>query len=518
MTDKIETTYDDIPYIGKTFCFTHPDALATAARLMGLDSPSPDQCRVLELGCGDGRNLIPMAESLPDSTFVGIDLGRTHIESGQQFIQELGLQNIELRQMDIADVDPDFGQFDYIICHGVYSWIPSTVQERILDVCRQHLTSHGVAFISYNTFPGWHMRRMIRDMTAFHVDAAAEPVQRVQQARELLTVLLNGMAGQNDAYSHLLKSEMQRALHAEQHYFFHEHLEEFNQPLYHHEFVRRAADHQMQYLCDAEIRLMLPVLAAPEFEQLLQTLARDRTGRSQYSDFLTNRAFRKTLLCRDGLPVHTQPVAGQLPPFYVRSLARPVSPQCSIHDGSEIAFKVADGSGISVSQPLVKAAFLHLSEIAPASVTVEELLKQSRKLLHLPPSTPHERHLDTEMLGTWLLSGHATSPTSAIEFSCVPSRFVAAVSEFPVTTSLVRLQVNKKISVASRKHQSEAVDAVHAHVLAMLDGTNDLASVTTAVSELRRQQEIALPEGVADDAELAAGCLRNLARAGLLIA
>ena len=98
-----------------------------------------NRCRVLELGCTDGGNLLPMAATLPRSSFLGIDLSGRQIAAGQKMIERLGLENVELRQMDIADVGEDFGTFDYIICHGVYSWVPPPVQDKILEICARRL-------------------------------------------------------------------------------------------------------------------------------------------------------------------------------------------------------------------------------------------------------------------------------------------------------------------------------------------------------------------------------------------
>jgi tRNA G46 methylase TrmB len=75
---------------------THPDRLATLATLFGLRPAPPQRCRVLELGCGDGGNLIPMALALPDASFVGVDAAPKAIARGQGVVAELGLANVTL--------------------------------------------------------------------------------------------------------------------------------------------------------------------------------------------------------------------------------------------------------------------------------------------------------------------------------------------------------------------------------------------------------------------------------------
>src|SRR5437868_15404402 len=148
------TSYDEVPYPSLPYPYPHPDHPAVVATLLGLSPARPDRCRVLELGCAGGGNLIPMAYTYPESTFLGIDLSVEQIRQGEELREALGLANIELRAMSILDVDDRFGTFDYIICHGVYSWVPEAVQDKILEVCARHLAPEGIGFVSYNTFPG----------------------------------------------------------------------------------------------------------------------------------------------------------------------------------------------------------------------------------------------------------------------------------------------------------------------------------------------------------------------------
>ena len=103
------------------FLQTHPDQLAAVATLFGMRPQPPDRCRVLELGCAGGGNLIPMALALPESRFLGIDLSRRQISTGQALVRKLGLRNIGLQPLSVLDLDSRFGRFDYIICHGIYS-------------------------------------------------------------------------------------------------------------------------------------------------------------------------------------------------------------------------------------------------------------------------------------------------------------------------------------------------------------------------------------------------------------
>src|SRR5262249_12745352 len=163
------TTYDQVPYDARPRYATHPDCLATLAVLLGMKPAPVDRCRVLEVGCATGGNLIPLAQALPQSTFVGFDLAPRQIEQGRRVAAAAGLGNIDLRPVGILDVDQSVGQFDYILCHGVYSWVGPDVRDAILRLCRDRLAPQGVAYVSYNTYPGWHLRAPIRDLMRYHV-------------------------------------------------------------------------------------------------------------------------------------------------------------------------------------------------------------------------------------------------------------------------------------------------------------------------------------------------------------
>ena len=181
------TGYDRVPYPGHPFAQTHPDRLATVATLFGLRPAPPDACRVLELGCGDGGNLVPMAYGLPGTTFSGIDLAGRAIERARRLASALGLDNVRFEH---ADLTAARGEFDYVIAHGVYSWIEPTARDALLAACRRHLAPGGVAYISYDVLPGGHLREITRQMLRWHLRDVDEPEQRIAQARALLGAIV----------------------------------------------------------------------------------------------------------------------------------------------------------------------------------------------------------------------------------------------------------------------------------------------------------------------------------------
>src|SRR5262245_50106759 len=151
-------SYNVLPYRSKPFPLSAPSRLAALATLFGLAAPAVSEARVLELGCASGGNIIPHALRFPAARFRGVDLTERHVRDAQARIGALELKNISIEQGDISALDLKGERFDYIICHGVYSWVPEHVRQAILRICGENLADNGVAFVSYNVYPGWQLR------------------------------------------------------------------------------------------------------------------------------------------------------------------------------------------------------------------------------------------------------------------------------------------------------------------------------------------------------------------------
>src|SRR5579872_907571 len=161
--------YDEVPYRTLPQKQTHPDRLGAIGKLFGMNPAPVRGCRVLEVGCGNASNLIPMAYALPESQFTGIDLAAEAMAAGQHTVAALKLSNCRLELADICNIGAEYGEFDYIVAHGVYSWVPAHVRDRLLALCAERLAPQGIAYISYNAYPGRHMRQMLREMMLYHI-------------------------------------------------------------------------------------------------------------------------------------------------------------------------------------------------------------------------------------------------------------------------------------------------------------------------------------------------------------
>jgi methyltransferase-like protein/predicted nicotinamide N-methyase len=376
------SSYDQLPYTSLAFPQTHPDHLASVARIFALSPPDVSACRVLELGCASGGNIIPMAFNLSGSEFVGIDLSQQQVDDGCTTIAALGLRNIAIEHASITDVDEGWGQFDYIICHGVFSWVERDVQDRILTIVARNLTANGVAYVSYNTYPGWHTREMVRQMMRYHAAQFSEAREQVEQARGLLTFLATA-SKDSGLYHELLSGEAERLARSPDSYVFHEHLERTNLPLYFHEFVARAEHAGLQYLSEAIVSEMLTSHFPSDVARTLERISPDLLHLEQYMDFVRNRQFRQTLLCHASLrptrALSPDVLAGLL--MSSSAMADSVSPDLT--PGVPVTFSSGTRRA-EVASPASKAALTILMERWPSALSTEELVETA-----LERAAPH---------------------------------------------------------------------------------------------------------------------------------
>jgi methyltransferase-like protein/ubiquinone/menaquinone biosynthesis C-methylase UbiE len=446
----VRESYDRVPYPSSSNHFTHPDRLATLALLCGLEPAPPERCRVLELGCADGGNLIPMAIELPESRFTGIDLSPVQIDAGRTQAAVFGARNLELIERSILDVDESLGAFDYIVCHGVFSWVTAPVQEKILAICRANLAPHGVAYVSYNTYPGWHLRRMVRDMVRYHTRGVGDAEERMRRALELVRFLADTAEGAPDAHAVFLRSAREQFddYRERPSYLIHEYLEETNAPLYFHEFAARAAAHGLQYLGEAEPELMEPDNLPHDVAERLREYAHDPIELEQYLDFVLNRAFRRTLLCHGERALDRGLAPERIRRLHVASAAK--------RRGEE-EFTIERRGAFTVSHPTAKAMLATLAAAWPRALSFDELL------FELDPG------VDDAVLADIV---HSMYWSGIVALHLAPPRCVNSVSTTPRATALARRQASAGLLVTNQRRQVLKLDDPIARVLLRhLDGT-----------------------------------------------
>jgi len=293
------TRYDTVRYSRHAFHQTHPDHISVVSQLFGLHSAPSERCRVLELGVSSGGNLIPMALRMPESTFFGVDLSAAAIDDAQAAIDTLGLRNIVVVARDIIKLADGFAQFDYILCHGVFSWVPAPVRERILRLCATCLSENGVAYISYNVLPGWHLFNIGRDILRVHGERFEAPLDQVNQGVSFVNFLAGHLEAAGGAYGKALKMNLDFLKEQATNYVYHDFLSPVNAPCLFRDFMVEAQP--LQFLGEAEFGEMF-ISSLPEpLRTTLNQISSDILSNEQYIDLVRCRTFRRTLLCHPSI-------------------------------------------------------------------------------------------------------------------------------------------------------------------------------------------------------------------------
>jgi len=469
MTDS----YDELPYRSVPHPDSHPTHLAVVGRLLGVPTPDPYRCRVLELGCASGGNLIPIAWYLPDTECVGIERSPAQAEAGNRLIASLGLANCRILPADLQDLGAQLGRFDYVVAHGVFSWVPATVRSRMLGLCRALLAPNGVAFLSFNTLPGWRLRGALREMLLAHCRGTWGVAGRLEKARELLRFLAAAQAEMADPAAVYVQQEVRYLLGAHPSYLFHEYLAETNEPLLFRDFAALAEVHGLQYLADATLATMFPSTLGPGAEHALATVD-DQLELEQRIDFVRLRNFRRALLCHaevdvdreiDLAAVQSLAYYGDLPPL----------PPLVLHREQPQELALAGGARATIGHPLVKAALACLAERFPASVDFPALLAEAGA--RVAAAGGGALAAEGTALATELFSLLAAGAVRAEPVARDPRPPPAAAPRL----NRLCLALAAEGHLATPRHQAIDLDAFGVRLAGLLDGTRDPAALVRAL-------------------------------------
>jgi SAM-dependent methyltransferase len=462
-------SYDSLPYPSKFFLQTHPDRMAAAGILYGMSPADPQSCRILELGCGNGSNLIAQAFLSPQSKFVGIDLAQTHIDIANDSAQELGLENVEFRQMDVMDMTADeFGQFDYITAHGLVAWIPEPVRDRVLAIYQEMLSPNGIGYISYNAYPGAYAREMMRSMMRFHTDGVDEPHEKVNTALGFVGVLAHN-ATEREIHGRILEFELNRHRDHLAADIFHDDLGEIYRPYYFHEFASLLDKYHLRFLSEAELHASSTQGLGQDAIELLNSID-DRVRREQYLDFFRGRVFRQTLFCRKGVEIKDGPTIDSLDKLFLSSTLRPLEQVDNIASNKIEKFRSAKGQQMQIDHPLTKAALAHLGEIWGRSISTTDLLQAAQEKLVEAGSADENWEQQFETTRAILLQ--ITLGSDMIELHSFAPEATTKPSYKPKVNRLARWQLRDANNVLTLLHKDlKLSDQTSRRLLELMDGS-----------------------------------------------
>ena len=490
---QIAKEYDELPYSSYPFEYNRPENLRSIAAIFNYEAAPLEKARVLELGCASGGNLIRFAMDYPKSYTLGIDISEKQIEVGQKQIKELKIKNLELKHLSITDLDDSYGKFDYIICHGVFSWVPENVREAILEIGNKLLSKNGLMFVSYNTLPGWNMISTIRDFMIYHASNFIEINDKVQQSKAAINFLNQSLEGKDSAHARFMQESAKGLLDKEDHYLRHEYLASENKAFYFYEFIDLVKEHSLDYLGDSDLHRMFVGNLPKSAAEKLATI-NDLIRTEQYIDFIKNTQFRCTILCRPGANIArniTMDVVRKLY-FCCYLKASKEMDLSKITDNEEILFYLdeTNTANIAARTPAIKAILYSFANNIGRAMSVDDLISESLKIYN------NKTEIEQEMansLGRMIFSGYfkifADKPKSVYEISDKPS-----VSDLALHQAK-SFSENRKNWFTNQNNQMIGLSIHQMYILPLLNGKNTIAEIKEEIFKVINSGKLVANQG-----------------------
>lgn len=494
---RIASDYDSVPYFSIPRQDLHPARIGAIARLCGLDSALAATARVLEVGCASGGHLIPLAAMFPDARFLGVDISPVQIADGRQRIERLGLHNIELSARSFTDLAATETGFDYILCHGVYSWIPQELREALMEVCARSLAPNGVAVVSYNVLPGGHALQMIRDSVLQHAGGERSHAEKIAATRRLFA-LMSKHAPEDKNYGRVWRELVGLLEPLPDAYLLHELFEEHNVPLTFTQFMEGARRHGLAYLADAMFAANIVDNAGGERGDVIRDLAgSDLLEQEKYFDLFTGRAFRSSLLYRDGDAASADrsfPLARFEDLHFIAPLKFKVS------RGPEGAWMASDGEGeqVPIDDDDVADALALLAARLPCSSRLSDLVSKDGETKAL-------RVVLRRLACTGLLIPATEPVRCATRIDVSPRAWPVAASDAAAGMQMT----------ATLRHATFEISPLARVLLPLLDGTRDRSALAEVLLQVASSGGASVTEGgkpVTDRARILEFCHRTVDR------
>ncbi|KAB2639901.1 MAG: methyltransferase domain-containing protein [Verrucomicrobia bacterium] len=430
--------YQTHRYPAMSHPLSDPAVTAVAARLGGLHTAAPRHARILEIGSASGHNLLPLARRWPKSQWVGIDLAMPAIAEARQLAAAAGIGNAEFHAVDLRYFDPGDQPFDYIIAHGVFSWVPDEVKFALLDFCRRHLAPAGVATISFNLASGWaHRLPVIAMARALQAATGADLPATLELLRDTLDA-----ATPHGAHLHSILDNM---LAKGTDILPFDDFAPVNDPWPFEQFVQVAARAGLRWLGESDPAENLPSVLGEAARAALGPLAALPLQAQLAADFATGRTFRSGVLCRDD--------AATLPGL--------------THDGV-FDFAVSAGAPAPGGNPLAATFYQALAAAAPACVPLREILAA------MPGA---DRPALARLVFDGITRGWLLPRIEALRFDPLPP-------PRPCLNPLLLACAQRGLALTDAWHESWSFPPAHYEVLVAMDGSRSQAALA-ALSHAR---------------------------------
>lgn len=459
-------SYDIVAFPSMAIPASHPDHLAAIARLHGLSPPPVETARILDIGGGDGMNLLAMAEALPDARFLSIDLAERPVARGRAIAEAAGITNVRVEVGDILDAARSLDEpFDYVVAHGVYAWVPAPVRDAVMALIERVLTPDGVAYLSYNALPGGHLRRIVREMTLHEVEGIADPVARYAAARQFMLAFSTPHDDDPPALA-ALRTIAARTAASGIGSLLHDELGDVYAPQAFKDVVAAAAGHGLRFLNDADPASLMDGFSgeASAVDLLIRAI--------QSRDYTEMRYFHKTAFVRDTRVPARAPSTDALRRLYVAAPCERTGPN---------SFKSVDKT-VTISDETLAGAMVAAVEAFPRRIALATLVDDDARV-----------DAFVRLFGAGLVTLHT-----------LPSPAAAPPGRHPRASGLTRALVEAgETTLFALDHRTIVMEEPGPRaLLRLLDGTRDRTALAAAWGATGHAGEMDLDQALAKLAAL----------------
>ncbi len=476
--------YDRLSFESRSSPERHPQRLAVIAHLLGVSAPKLENASILEIGCSTGANLFPVALQYSQAKLVGLDLSESQIAQANVIKDSLGLSHISFVQGDIRTFSYESQSFDYILCHGVFSWVSGDVQEAILELFEKGLRPNGVALVSYNCNPGWHMRGVTRNILSLFDNKQLTADKRIAQARSVLASGEDALVDAFRPYGLQLRDEFERSHKRSDSFFLHELLEENTSAFRVTEVVERARAHNLHYLGDAHpSRMRAEPVSRPSVPLSFDLDLLSGIEQEQLFDHLFPVALRASLFTQAASVKLTKK---SLQDFYITSPLVPLSERPDIFSEQREVFCGPTELTIDVTHPLVKGALVYLRRMWPETVSFHELYEGACSLTGKKKNRKEKGAFEEELLKLFF--------QNLVEFYVEPLRCIGLDMQALLVSSYAQEQAQRSEWVTSERHEAFPVDPLSKYLIAELGEVSDFDTLLEKFYTMFREGNFAVQE------------------------
>ena len=296
----------DMPYTFGFYKECAPNWMDWVALLRGSEPPTATR-RVLELGCGQGFGICVMAAANPDYHFIGVDFNPEHIAHARSLVRRTQLKNVEFHEGDFVELskgDLPWPECDYVVAHGILSWVHFDVRKAIFQITDRCLSPGGLAYFSYNSLPGWlpthpvqHIMRQFADRTGVNALSFESAINALGKIKEVNGAVFTALPALNNRLEQLQNHSKEQA-----NYMYHEYFNGSWSLFYSTQVADEAAVGKLSYLCSATIPDNFENILSDNMRSVLDS-APDKAMRELFKDMLINQSFRRDIFVRGVAPV-----------------------------------------------------------------------------------------------------------------------------------------------------------------------------------------------------------------------